>query len=109
MEEVEKDSDHQEDDNTDAKELSVEEVDKRLAEFKEQSPLLETLQRELSSAQDAINALTNQNSELRTDVMQLSSSENTHKNVECNKTQVLYTFASGVLSSQRYSLHTLCA
>ena len=41
-------------------------VEERIQEFTDQAPLLESLQRELSSAQDTINALTNQNSLLRT-------------------------------------------
>lgn len=36
----------------------------------EQLPLLETLQRELANAQDTINALTNQNSQLKTQIIQ---------------------------------------
>ena len=40
-------------------------MDAQLRQYNDQIPLLDSLQRELGSAQDTINALTNQNSELR--------------------------------------------
>ncbi|ELT96212.1 hypothetical protein CAPTEDRAFT_209723 [Capitella teleta] len=68
--------------------VSAEEIDRKLEEFREQTPLLETLQRELSSAQDTINALTNQNSELRAQIVHSASSDNLPRDVEMNKAQV---------------------
>ena len=41
----------------------------QMRSYNQQIPLLENLQRELGSAQDTINALTNQNSQLRADLM----------------------------------------
>lgn len=70
------------------KEMTAEEVDRKLREFKEQSPLLETLQRELSSAQDTINALTNQNSELRSQIVHSAASSNDSRETDLSKTQV---------------------
>jgi myosin heavy subunit len=54
-------------------ELSSEEMEQRMRHFSEQVPLIESLQRELSSAQDAINALTVQNSNLRSVLEQNAS------------------------------------
>ncbi|KAK2175475.1 hypothetical protein NP493_729g01024 [Ridgeia piscesae] len=62
-----------------------EELEQRLQQFQQQTPLLESLQRELSSAQasrcswfslDAINALTNQNSELKSQLLRDVSNNN---------------------------------
>ncbi|KAI0218823.1 hypothetical protein LSAT2_029545 [Lamellibrachia satsuma] len=57
-------------------------LEHRLQEFQQQTPLLESLQRELSSAQDAINALTNQNSELKSQLLRDVSNNNVHHDVD---------------------------
>ena len=44
-------------------------MDAQLRQYNDQIPLLDSLQRELGSAQDTINALTNQNSELRAQML----------------------------------------
>ena len=88
MQEIEKVAESEHEHNPGSKELTAEEIDQKLAEFKEQSPLLETLQRELSSAQDTINALTNQNSELKAQIVHTASSDNIARDAENNKTQV---------------------
>ncbi len=58
-----------------SKQIEGSDIESRVREFQEHTPLIETLQKELSSAQDTINALTNQNSELRATMFHRSSSD----------------------------------
>jgi hypothetical protein len=74
-------------------ELSSEEMEERLQEFQQQMPLVESLQKELASTQDTINALTNQNSSLRTELIQLQS-KNRDENGELQSDQVEYLSSS---------------
>lgn len=77
-------------------ELSSEELEDRLHEFQQQLPLVESLQKELSSAQDTINALTNQNSSLRSELIQLQqqAKNSDGTTAETNSSQVEFLSAS---------------
>ena len=60
---------HDDDDDAAAADAPSSSLDEQLRRYNDQIPLLDSLQRELASAQDTINALTNQNSELRAQML----------------------------------------